>query len=187
MACSKNASPFKGHLFYYRSIIADLYLSWHKTQNSKILPFHFLKNVHLFFICKKATADNQHDRIHDMKFWHLFLKSLPSISILKELLSRMRYNIEIKTLFLLCFIPRYSNLEVNNLEPELRDMQQFQDLFFMLKRSSFCISFLICVTVPLRFGNIWHFCIILLMSNRKKIIQKIFFESRQQILLHRSQ
>ena len=34
----------------------------------------------------------------DVKFWHLFRKSLPSLSILEEVSSRKKYKIEIKPL-----------------------------------------------------------------------------------------
>ena len=83
----------------------------------------------------------------------------------EEVPPKKRHRIKIKPLFLLTFITRYSNSEVNK-SRTLRDMRQFQGLFFMLKRSSLCSFFLIYVTLPLRLGNIWYFCIRLLISNR---------------------
>ena len=82
----------------------------------------------------------------------------------EEVPPKKRHRIKIKPLFLLTFITRYSNSEVNK-SRTLRDMRQFQGLFFMLKRSSLCSYFLIYVTLPLRLGNIWYFCIRLLISN----------------------
>ena len=70
----------------------------------------------------------------------------------EEVPPKKRHRIKTKPLFLFTFITRYSNLEVNK-SRTLRDMQQFQGLFLMLKRSCLC-SFLIYVTLPLRFGNI---------------------------------
>ena len=83
----------------------------------------------------------------------------------EEVPPKKRHRIKIKPLFLLTFITGYSNSEVNK-SRTLRDMGQFQSLFFMLKRSSFCSSFLIYVNLPLRLGIIWYFCIRSLISNR---------------------
>ena len=96
-----------------------------------------------FFISKPLQvilSYNQRDTIRDVKFWHLFLKSLPSLFIFEEVPSKKRDRIKIKPLFLLTFITRYSNSEVNK-SRTLRDMRQFQGLFFMLKRSSLCSFF----------------------------------------------
>ena len=48
---------------------------------------------------------------------------------------KKRHRIKIKLLFLLTFITRYSNSEVNKCR-NLRDMRQFQGLFFILLRDS---------------------------------------------------
>ena len=95
-------------------------------------------------------------------FWHHF--ELTISFYFEEVPPKKRHRIKIKPLFLLTFITRYSNSEVNK-SRTLRDMRQFQGLFFMLKRSSLCSYFLIYVTLPLRLGNIWYFCIRLLISN----------------------
>ena len=94
-----------------------------------------------------------------------FSKELTISFYFEEVPPKKRHRIKIKPLFLLTFITRYSNSEVNK-SRTLRDMRQFQGLFFMLKRSSLCSYFLIYVTLPLRLGNIWYFCIRLLISNR---------------------
>ena len=112
-------------LLYSNKKAADLYLSWHKEQNSKILPLHFLNNCDFFLVLvafcflfkskplQVISSYNQRERIRDVNFWHLFLKSLPSLSNLEEVPSRKRQKIK-KSLFFLTFIPRYSNSEVNN-------------------------------------------------------------------------
>ena len=82
----------------------------------------------------------------------------------EEVPPKKRHRIKIKPLFLLTFINRYSNSEVNK-SRTLRDMRQFEGLLFTLRRSSLCSFFLIYVTLPLRLGNIWYFCIRLLISN----------------------
>ena len=70
----------------------------------------------------------------------------------EEVPPKKRHRIKIKPLFLLTFITRYSNSEVNK-SRTLRDMRQFQGLFFMLKRSSLCSGHL-SVALPLRLGSI---------------------------------
>ena len=81
----------------------------------------------------------------------------------EEVPPKKRHRIKIKPLFLLTFNTRYSNLEVNK-SRTLRNMRQFQGLFLILKRSCLC-TFLIYMTLPLRLGNIWYFCIRFLISN----------------------
>ena len=112
---------------------------------------------------QEISSYNHRHRISDVTFWHLFLKSWPSFSTLQEVPPRKRQKIKIKPflcslLFQDIWIRKWITLEL-----QLRDMRQFQDLFVLLKQSSLCSFFL--VTVPLRFGNIWYFCIRLLMSN----------------------
>ena len=94
---------------YYRSIFADLYLSWHKKNKTlKVYLSMFLETgivlasiAFCFLLISKPlqviSSYNKRDRIRDVKFWHLFLKSLPSISILKEVPSRKRHEIKIKS------------------------------------------------------------------------------------------
>ena len=98
------------------------------------------------------SSYNHCDRILDVKLWHVFLKSLPSLSILEKVSSRKRHNIKIKQLFLLTFIARYSNLEVNK-------------IYFWCWSDHLSEAFLIRMTVHLRHGNVWYCCIRLLMSN----------------------
>ena len=83
----------------------------------------------------------------------------------EEVPPKKRHRIKTKPLFLLTFINRYSNSEVNK-SRTLGDMRQFEGLLSMLKRSSLCnFFFLIYVTLPLRLGNTWYFRIRLLISN----------------------
>ena len=58
----------------------------------------------------------------------------------EEVPPKKRHRIKIKPLFLLTFITRYLNSEVDK-SRTLRDMRQFQGLFLMLKRSSLCSFF----------------------------------------------
>ena len=92
---------------------------------TKFYRFIFLKILIIFssaafsvlFISKPLqmiSSYNQRDRIRDVKFLHLFLKSLTSLFIFEEVPSKRRHRIKIKPLFLLTFITRYSNSEVKN-------------------------------------------------------------------------
>ena len=78
----------------------------------------------------------------------------------RSAIQKMTQN-ENKDKFLFTFIPRYLNLEVNNSRTLITRYATISCWSNHLSE-----VFLTGVTVPLRFGNTWYFCIRLLMSNR---------------------
>ena len=108
---------------------------------------------------------NQRDRIPDVKFWYLFPKRLPSIFIVQEVPSKKRHRIKIKPLFLLTFVTRYSNSEVNKSRTFIKRYATISSFIFHVEAVISLKFFLIYVTLPLGLGNIWYFCIRLLISN----------------------
>ena len=92
------------------------------------------------------SSYNQRDRICDVKFWHLVLKSLPSLFILKK-----------------CHLKK--DRESNKATFKVYCVN-FKVYFSCWSGHLSVVFFLIYVTLPLRLGNIWYFCIRLLISNR---------------------
>ena len=123
----------------------------------------------VFFISmplQVISSYSQRVRIPDVKFWYLFLKSLPSLFIFEEVPSKKTHRIKIKPLFLLTFITRYSNSEVNKSRTLIKNHATVSRFIFDVEAVISLWFFSIYVTLPLRLGNISYFCIRFLIYNR---------------------
>ena len=93
-------------------------------------------------------------------------KSFPSLFTLKKCHLKKRHRIKIKPPFVLTFITRYLTSEVNKSRSLIKRYATISRLIFHVEAVISLYFFLIYMTIPLRLGNIWYFCIRFLISNR---------------------